>query len=125
MKSKIVKLLIVSLLAVSATVALSACGDKEEKQETTNIETKATEEAEVEQDFIVVGSENGEPLIFYNLNMVTSVEDLEEYVDITYDFENKPELLLGQVEAPEGVFEQIMEMLDEKGVVYSIIEDTE
>lgn len=119
-KNWLMKLTVLSVLLASVLCVFTACGDKNNNEEVT-----ATAEPEVEQDFIVVGTdEDGvTPLIFYNLNMVSSVEELEEYVDLSYDFDEKPELLLAQVEAPEGVFEQIMEMLDEKGVVYTIIEE--
>lgn len=119
-KNWLMKLTVLAVLLASVLCVFTACGDKNN-----NEEAAATAEPEVEQDFIVVGAdEDGvTPLIFYNLNMVSSVEELEEYVDLSYDFEEKPELLLAQVEAPEGVFEQIMEMLDEKGVVYTIIEE--
>lgn len=120
-KNLLVKLTVLALVLTSIICIFTGCGEKKAEES----ETKATAEAEVEQDFIVVGAdEDGvTPLIFYNLNMVSSVEELEEYVDLSYDFDKKPELLLAQYEAPEGVFEQIMDMLDEKGVVYTIIED--
>lgn len=126
-KSWLIKLAVLAM-TVAVVLCFVACGDKKEKSESESTNTEAgNSETEVEQDFIVVGTdEDGKtPLIFYNLNMVSSVEELEEYVDISYDFDEKPELLLAQYEAPEGVFEQIMEMLDEKGVVYTIIEDME
>ena len=126
-KSWLIKLTVLAM-TVAFAFCFVGCGKEDDKSETetANSET-ANSETEVEQDFIVVGTdEDGEtPLIFYNLNMVSSVEELEEYVDLSYDFDEKPELLLAQYEAPEGVFEQIMEMLDEKGVVYTIIEDME
>lgn len=124
-KSWLIKLTVLAMTAVLA-FGFAGCGKKEEKNDAETSNSEATNsETEVEQDFIVVGTdEDGEtPLIFYNLNMVSSVEELEEYVDLSYDFDEKPELLLAQYEAPEGVFEQIMEMLDEKGVVYTIIEE--
>lgn len=116
------RLILLAAMSVVVIFSFTACGDKQEEE----TQTEATAEPEVEQDFIVVGAnEDGTPLIFYNLNMVSSVEELEEYVDLSYDFEKKPELLVAQVEAPEGVFEQILEMLNEKGVVYTMIEDEE
>lgn len=124
-KSWLIKLTALALTA-SLAFCFAACGKNEEKNAADTSNSEATNsETEVEQDFIVVGTdEDGKtPLIFYNLNMVSSVEELEEYVDLSYDFDEKPELLLAQYEAPEGVFEQIMEMLDEKGVVYTIIEE--
>ena len=119
-KNWLIKLTVLALVIASFACLFTACGDKEKAEE-----TETTTETEVEQDFIVVGTdEDGvTPLIFYNLNMVSSVEELEEYVDLSYDFDEKPELLLAQYEAPEGVFEQIIDMLDEKGVVYTIIEE--
>lgn len=119
----LLKLSLLVLSAVGLMFSFTGCGEKEEEAPQA---TETSAETEVEQDFILAGTnDDGTPLIFYNLNMVTTVEDLEEYVDLSYDFENKPEILVGQVEAPEGVFEQILEMLDEKGVVYTIIEDAE
>lgn len=122
-KNLLIKFAVLALMVASFAFAFTGCGDKNE-EENTATETPANA-VEVEQDFIVVGAdEDGvTPLIFYNLNMVSSVEELEEYVDLSYDFDEKPELLLAQSEAPEGVFEQIIEMLDEKGVVYTIIEE--
>lgn len=129
-KIKFSKSVVLLVLVIATLFAFTGCGsdkteEKNESESTSNEESDTATETEVEQDFIVVGSDNGEPLIFYNLNAVTSVDELEEYVDLSYDFEEKPEILLAQVEAPEGVFEQIKAMLDEKGVVYTIIEDEE
>ena len=120
----ILKYAVIFLLLALLVLLLAACA-KKKKTQTSPEGTGAPVETEAAGDFIIVGENEGEPLIFYNLNNVSSVEELAEYVDIAYDFENKPEIILAEVDAPEGVFEQVREMLDEKGVVYVITEDEE
>ncbi len=128
MRSKTQKLIlkyaVIFLLLGLLVLMLAACA-KKKKTQTSSEGAAAPVESEAAGDFIIVGEDGGKPLIFYNLNNVSSVKELAEYVDIAYDFENKPEIILAEVDAPEGVFEQVREMLDEKGVVYVITEDAE
>ena len=126
-KKTFIKALILSAMLIILCVSFTACSKKDKEEQTAEVENtqEPTSEDEINQDFIIVGEDEGEPLIFYNLNYVTSVEELEEYVDIAYDFEEKPEIILAEAGAPEGIFEQVKEMLDQKGVVYVITEDEE
>ena len=124
MKKLILKYAVIFLLLALLILLMAACA-KKKKTQTLPENTAVPVVTEAAGDFIIVGEHQGEPLIFYNLNYVSSVEELAEYVDNAYDFENKPEIILTEVNAPEGVFEQVREMLDGKGVVYVITEDTE
>ena len=124
MKKLILKYAVIFLLLGLLVLLLAACA-KKKKTDASPEGTGAPAETEAAGDFIIVGENEGEPLIFYNLNNMSSVDELAKYVDAAYDFEKKPEIILADVDAPEGVFEQVRDMLDEKGVVYVITEDEE
>ena len=112
MKRKNIICIIMLIIALTVFAGCTKSGSKENDKDA----------SAPNKDFIVVGSSNeeGDAFILYNTNIILSVEDLAEYIDEVYDFENKPEIILAESDAEEELLNEIKEMLDDKGVVYAV-----
>lgn len=121
------------LLIIATFLLLMATGcdkregktnEKEAAESTSSDETAAgSEVTEIEGEFLLVSEEEGELIIYYNLNKLASIEELEKFIDLGYDFEAKPELYLDFDSVSEATVEEIISLLDKKSVRYIIIED--
>lgn len=129
-------ILLFGVLVFMVMITVSACKNEDTKTNEKDISTDQADSSEelldnseelelteIEAEFILVSETEGELLIYYNLNQLTSIAELEDFIDLGYDFDKSPELFVEYDDVSEETKEEIVGVLDKKNVRYTIIED--